>query len=453
MDKPLPSSISSYNDAIKWIYGRINYEHTRPKRSSDHFRLERIERLLKLIDSPQERIPVVHIAGTKGKGSTAAMVDSILRASGYRTGLFTSPHIRLFEERMRVDGVYPDERQLTDLVTQLASRLSNAVANGTADSPTYFEVATLLSWMYFDQENVDLAVLETGLGGRLDCTNVCKPLVTGITTIGLDHTHILGDTIEKIAWEKAGIVKKGVSVVTSATQTEVVQVIQQRADDQGSECVVLGRDFHLRTNSETISPAFSVEINEHLYRDLQLSLQGRFQKSNAALAVAMSHLLSRQLTMITDESVRNGLATTEWPLRLEVIEKRPLIILDAAHNPDAIEALVDAIGELQLPKGKRVLLFAASRDKDADGMLDQALAHFDAVVLTQFETNPRSVPVEDLTQMASQQANATLDIQIEADVDPGLALKIASDIAGKDGTVCVAGSIFLSAEVRELVIR
>ena len=210
----LSQRVQSYDEAVRWIYERIDYERIPPVRASPHFQLDRVRRLLALIDSPQERIPAVHIAGTKGKGSTAAMVDSILRASDIRSGLFTSPHIEAFEERMTVRGRQPAEDEITQLVSSLQRSLRTADGDLRNNPPTYFEVATLLAWMYFDRHDAELVVLETGLGGRLDCTNVCHPIMTIITNISLDHTSILGNTLQKIAFEKAGIIKRDVPLVT-----------------------------------------------------------------------------------------------------------------------------------------------------------------------------------------------------------------------------------------------
>ncbi len=473
MDKPLPTAIESYDDAVRWIYGRINYEQVRPRKSSNHFRLDRVRRLLSLIGSPQQRIPAVHIAGTKGKGSTAAMVDSILRASGIRSGLYTSPHIHRFEERMQVDGEVPSEDDLTALVARLVMRLNAAdagmiggVVDGVAEGgPTYFEVATLLAWMYFDDRQIEMAVLETGLGGRLDCTNVCSPRVTVITTIGLDHTHILGNTLEEIAAEKAGIIKDGVPVICGVTANGPLSVIEATAKKHHCEFRLLGRD--IRTTSSATGPGASVSTDVAgvgwqvtdvtgvgwQVTDVTVPLAGAHQVRNTALAVAAAVQLGRADDRITAETIRSGVAATRWPLRFEVVYLQPKIVLDAAHNPDAIAALVATLNEPPWCSFRRVLIFAASRDKDAAGMLRQVLTLFDDIVLTRFETNPRSTSNDKLRSLAAAAAGDSPRANVYVSANPESALAKARLLAGNDGLVCVAGSIFLAAEVRDLLRR
>ncbi|MEZ6059765.1 MAG: folylpolyglutamate synthase/dihydrofolate synthase family protein [Planctomycetaceae bacterium] len=455
MDKPLPTAIESYDDAVRWIYGRINYEQIRPRRSSNHFRLDRIRRLLSLINSPQDRIPAIHIAGTKGKGSTAAMIDSMLRASGIRTGLYTSPHIHRFEERMQVDGRVPDESEMTDLVARLAAILQSDHTGAAEGGPTYFEVATMLAWMYFDDQHIETAVLETGLGGRLDCTNVCHPLVTVFTTIGLDHTHILGNTHQQIAAEKAGIIKTGVPVICGVNRREAREVIESKAAELGCDFRLLGRDIRIGF-SQSESPGsgkLSVNTGHWRYDDLTVPLIGKHQLRNAALAVAAVSTLSETDDRITPATIRAGLAATRWPLRFEVIKTQPTIILDAAHNPDAIEALLATLESPSWQSRRRVLIFAASKDKDAAGMLNQVVTAFDDVILTRFETNPRSASPARLRSLLPSRGTLNFAAEISESPNPEAALAEARRLADKGGLICVAGSIFLAAEIRDMLIR
>lgn len=454
MDKALPTSIESYEDAVQWIYDRINYERVRPQKSSNHFRLERVEKLLQLIGSPQARIPAVHIAGTKGKGSTAAILHSILKASGVRSGLYTSPHIELFEERMRVDGDMPTPEELTKLVAQLASLLANADPDLVADGPTYFEVATLLAWMYFDTKKVDIVVLETGLGGRLDCTNVCSSILTIITSIGLDHTYILGDTLEKIAWEKAGILKPGIPLLTWVDQPEVINVIRDRATEldckvswRGEELTAVVKDS-TSINCQTVD----VRVTDAVYKNLQLPLLGRHQAGNLALAVAAADFLSRDDERITPASIARGVQQTEWPLRFEIFGDRPPIVLDAAHNPDSIAAFIATCRDY-FPDRSRTLIFASSRDKDAAAMLRILLADCERIVLTQFQFNPRAIEAADL-EATLRRLCEEMNVpgpEIHVAETPTQALQIAEDSTPEDGIICCAGSIFIAAEVRGLL--
>ncbi len=455
MDEALPTTIDSYDDAVQWIYDRINYERVRPKKTSTHFRLERVEKLLEVIGSPQQRIPAVHIAGTKGKGSTAAMLHSILKASGVRSGLFTSPHIELFEERMRVDGDMPTQDELTELVVRLERLLAAADPELVADGPTYFEVATLLAWMFFDAKDVELVVLETGLGGRLDCTNVCTSVITIITSIGLDHTDVLGDTIPLITSEKAGIMKPGVPLLTWVDQPEAIDVLRLRSQELG--CRVSWRDRELsavvKESTDDTGQQIDVTVSDTVYADLHLPLLGKHQAGNLALAVAAANYLSREDDRITAESIAAGVRQLEWPLRFEILNDRPPVVLDAAHNPDSIAAFI-ATCRQHFPKQPRTLIFASSRDKDAAAMLKILASEFDQIILTQFEHNPRAVPIDQLKailQTFSIEDNAARP-QIRVAETPREALAAAKQSTPEDGVICCAGSIFIAAELRTLLM-
>jgi dihydrofolate synthase / folylpolyglutamate synthase len=455
MEKTLPTTVTTYDDAVRWIYDRIDYERVRPRRQSSHFRLERVERLLALIGSPQQRIPAIHIAGTKGKGSTAAMVDSILTASGSRSGLFTSPHIHSFEERMRVAGCMPDPDELTVMVRSLQETLLNADADLIQDGVTYFEVATLLAWMFFDRNDIEFAVLETGLGGRLDCTTICQPVATVITSIGLDHTHILGNTIEAIAGEKAGIIKPDVPVFSWARQPDAVRVIAERS--AALKCELFRGEIDI---FECVRGAIGGEIGEQRFdvktpvathEDLMLPLLGDHQRRNAALAVAVSDFLSQTDHRITADSIAKGLASLSWPLRFEVVSTSPFIVLDAAHNPDAITACLNTLGSQNWSTDRRVLIFAVSRDKDAAQMLQLVRPHFDTLILTRFETNPRAYSPQELAELLDRSDQSADTATVVTAETPAEALSLAEKTVGHNGMICGTGSIFLAAELRNLL--
>lgn len=462
MRNPLPTRIECYDDAIRWLYDRIDYERTRPPAHSNPFRLERIERLLQRIGAPHERIPAVHIAGTKGKGSTAAMVDSILQTAGIRTGLFTSPHIEQFEERMRVSGHMPNADQLTRLVARLCQVLQDAEMDVSDRIPTFFEVTTLLAWMLFDEEQVQIAVLETGLGGRLDCTNVCQPLVTVITSIGLDHTHILGDTISKIAWEKAGILKAGVPVVQGQLPGDADQVVESRAKDLQCPRFVCGRDFAWH-DADHESAARVPKRSQRIlvltpccsYENLTIPLLGRHQAHNASLAIMTANLLrDGGYPQITAEAITEGVKATHWPLRFEILDGHPTIVLDAAHNPDSMRAVAGVLEGPEWQGRRRVLVFAASADKDAASMLSIIVPHFEEVVLTRFVGNPRSVPPEQLQALVDNlDSNLLSHTGFHQAGDPPTAIATARQLAGPDGLICVTGSLFLAAEARVHLLK
>lgn len=427
---------------------------------SNPFRLERLERLLQRIGSPQERIPAIHIAGTKGKGSTAAMIDSILQASGIRTGLFTSPHIEQFEERMRVSGRMPHPEQLTRLVSKLANLLHEAELESSDRIPTFFEITTLLAWMFFDEERVEIAVLETGLGGRLDCTNVCRPLVNVITSIGLDHMHILGNTLSLIAAEKAGILKPDVPVVQGQLPEVADIVVTAHALELGCRQFICGRDFgwHADSGDKQLSgrhrsQQILVLTPAGKYDGLTVPLLGNHQAHNASLAVMTAELLrDAGYRQIDDAAISVGLRTTQWPLRFEVFDQNPTIVLDAAHNPDSMKAVASVLTGSEWSNRRRVLVFAASADKDAESMVQIIRPHFHDVVFTRFLGNPRSREPEELLSISvssQDQRNPATHCQIAQ--TPKEALQDAKTLAGQGGLVVVTGSIFLASEVRSLL--
>lgn len=422
-----------------------------------------MERLLTLVNSPQQRIPAIHIAGTKGKGSTSAILDSILRKSGVRTGLFTSPHIEVFEERMRINGVMPTPDQLVTMVAELDQAIQAAPPEIVEDGPTYFEVATLLAWKFFDQQKVDAVVLETGLGGRLDCTNVCRPLVTIITTIGLDHTHILGDTLPKIAAEKAGIIKAGIPVLTWALQPEVLAVIDAHADKVGSEVVEGIKHIRLVADAKNGNNQFSVTTPWGSHEDLTVPLRGEHQLRNASLAIAAADFLANasqqntskypiSLQSIDNNSIADGVRSVLWPLRFELHARTPEVVLDAAHNPDSIAALLKTLWDYAAVERRRVLIFASSSDKDAAAMLAAVVPAFDEIVFTQFTRNPRAIKPEELLELVK-----SLNLETRTGNPPTIqqtpeaALATASQLAGNKGIVCGTGSIFLAAELKSVL--
>lgn len=458
---PLSTRITNRDEAVQWLYDRIDYERIRPSPMSNPFRLERIERLLKRIGSPQERIPAVHIAGTKGKGSTAAMIDSILQASGIRTGLFTSPHIEQFEERMRVSGRMPNPEQLTRLVAKLADLLQEYDQESGDRTPTFFEITTLLAWMMFDEEKVEIAVLETGLGGRLDCTNVCRPLVDVVTSIGLDHTHILGDTISLIAAEKAGILKSGVPVVQGQLPEVAELVVTARARELGCRQFICGQEFawHVDHNDDQLSgrkrsQKIFVLTPSGSYDGLTIPLLGHHQAHNASLAVMAAEILRDSgYHQIDAKTISQGLRSTHWPLRFEVFERNPTIVLDAAHNPDSMKAVASVLAGSEWQNRRRVLVFAASSDKDAQSMIEIIRPHFDHVVFTRFLGNPRSRLPEELLAIAeSFSDDRKLTTRCLVAQCPQDAIDEAEELAGHNGLVVVTGSIFLASEVRSLLV-
>jgi dihydrofolate synthase/folylpolyglutamate synthase len=452
--------VHTYEQAIEFLVGRINYERvTGIAFSSDDQKLSRMRRLLEQIGSPHQGLKVVHVAGTKGKGSTSAMAAAILTAAGQKTGLYTSPHISAFEERMVVDGASPAPSHFVDLVNRLIEPIERMDRAPDGPGPTYFELATAIAWLYFRDSGVDLAVLEVGLGGRLDATNVCDPHVSVITNISRDHTNVLGNSTAEIAGEKAGIVKAGVPVISGVDSGPAGDVIEAVCRQHQSPLYRLGRELSWRPsgNDDSIvalpesgvaGHPIDVETPWGMWTRLKVPLRGPHQSDNAALAVAAVTLLRQKGVPIPDAAVARGLSDVRWPARIEVLGTRPTIVVDAAHNWAATSALLRTLDQDFSTASRKILVFAATRDKDVAGMLRQLLPQFDSVVLTQYQTNPRGVPLNELAAMV--QATACYPCHVAADA--ASAWSLASHLATGDDLICVTGSFFVAAELRELIL-
>ncbi|MCA9040860.1 MAG: bifunctional folylpolyglutamate synthase/dihydrofolate synthase [Planctomycetaceae bacterium] len=442
--------VSNYEEAIQFLFGRINYERASAgSYTSNDLKLNRMETLLERLGNPQQRIPAIHLAGTKGKGSTATMIAHTLTAAGYQTGLFTSPHLHRFEERFVVNGKLPTEEQFVSLVQQLLPHLAAMDEQPGQMAPTYFEIATALAWMHFEASQIDFVVLETGLGGRLDTTRLCDPLVTVITCISLDHTHLLGETVAEIAAEKAGILKRGVPLVSGVRDPAAREVIHSIAEAQEVPLVELGTDFHIDSAEIQFDRTTGFRGQMTLRKIdgetviLRPGLPGKHQAENAALACTVCNLLNEQGIRIEPEHIEAGVSQVRCPLRIELVQSEPIVILDAAHNIASITALVETLK--LVPAEKRTVIFASSRDKKTAEMLTELRTGFDRIILTTFQSNPRAVPLEELVSLAE----TTGFVEIGLAETPTAAWEMASANASPSDLICVSGSFFLATEVRE----
>jgi dihydrofolate synthase/folylpolyglutamate synthase len=415
----------TYTDALAYLNQFINYERTQPQRyAPETLSLDRVNRLLDRLGRPDRAYRAIHIAGTKGKGSTAAMIESCLRAAGYRTGFYTSPHLHTFRERLRVDNEYISREMFAQLVDELEPHL-NAV-----EGVTWFEVVTTLAFMFFARSQIEVAVLEVGLGGRFDATNVVTPLASVITSLSMDHMNLLGNTIEQIAFEKAGIIKRHVPVVSAPQASEAMDVIRRVARVRGARLIV----------AEAPSPPLRSGGGSGWG---PLPLLGAHQLLNASVAMAALQVANERGLTISDEAIRHGLETVQWPGRLEVLSHDPLLVVDGAHNGDSAQKLALALREV-FHVDRWTLVVGISADKDIAAILDGLLPVSGRVIVTR-ASNSRAANV------------ATIGAQItDRGVEPAQAATVAEaiDLALKDGSpVIITGSLFTVADAREAWFR
>lgn len=394
-------------------------------------KLHRVEQALSLFGHPERSYPAFHIAGTNGKGSTAAMLHRILTAQGYRVALYTSPHMISFTERIRVGH----EEISQGKVVELAELIRNRCA-GSGIQLTYFEFVTTMALVYFSWRKVDLAVVEVGLGGRLDATNVVLPLVSLITTISRDHEAYLGSDLPSIAREKGGIIKEHIPVVCGALPLDVRTVLAEIAESHASPIYFLSQDFSIALKNDGI---FDYTGLEWKFRDLFLALKGDYQRGNAALALAAVEL-ARERFPVTERAVREGLAQVSWPGRLEEVLCAPRVILDGAHNPEGVAVLVKEIEAMVGPKKVR-LLFAAMEDKDWRTMLKQLSAVAGEVVLTR-------VPIERSADPGKLAEAVPQGLGVNIRENPVEAIKSLLSSGEPDQPILVTGSLYLLGEIR-----
>ncbi|MBS0160376.1 MAG: bifunctional folylpolyglutamate synthase/dihydrofolate synthase [Nitrospira sp.] len=399
--------------------------------------LETIRALLARVGDPHREYPVVHIGGTNGKGSTAAMTASMLQAAGHRVGLYTSPHLVDFRERIRVDGVMIPEARVSALVEALREAAAPDLA------PTFFEFTTALACRYFAECRVDVAVLEVGLGGRFDATNVVTPLASAITSIGLDHEAYLGSTIEAIAFEKAGIVKPGAPVVLGRMDAPARQVIEERASHEGAPVYSLDREF--RCDGDSTADCGYTGL-KRAYQHLHCPLQGRFQLDNLACALALIELAHDGGLVVPETAVRTGLQQVAWEGRMEVLGQAPMIVVDGAHNPAAARVLADALADWRRahPTGHVTLIVGMMRDKHPKEFLAPLLPLADTLILTQADL-PRASTGAELRALLAEIAPRALVAPTPAD-----AMALAKRSAAPSDLICVTGSLMLVGEIKAL---
>lgn len=399
------------------------------------FGLQNISQLLDLLGNPHLRLKAVHVAGTNGKGSVCAMLHSVL-SRRYRVGLYTSPHLHRLNERIKIQGEITDE-ELVASIRFLRGKVEEA---GRPETFTFFDFTTALAFYYFAQKEVDLAIVEVGLGGRLDSTNVIRPLVAVITNIGHDHMDILGPTLEEVAREKAGILKEGAPLVCGERKEGPLQVILDTAREKGTEVYLIGRDFYYHWEKDLLS----FRGRKWDLRGLRVGLLGRHQGENAALALATLELLEGLGFGVSQEEIRKGLEEVRWPARMELFPGPPRVLLDGAHNPEGMEVLRESLS--LIPHRHLYLLIGVMADKDWKGMLERILPLCQAVFAFKPE-NPRALPPERILQEARSRG-------VEAHEAEGAeeAVRMALARASGEDLVLCCGSLYAVAEVRQALL-
>lgn len=446
-----------YSSCLGFLYGRLNYERVGMPRNPGELRLGRVRRLLKRLGDPQDALKIVHVGGTKGKGSTSAMIASALVASGRRTGLFCSPHLHRLEERFVVDGheATGDELvALTEQVRPIVERLDQGSTRHDDRGLTFFDVTTAMGMLHFANRGCEAVVLEVGLGGRLDSTNAVRPEVSVITSISLDHTKQLGNTLAAIATEKAGIIKHRTPVVSGLDAGAPREIIRETARRRHCPLHELERDFRFKLHSP-FEPAdgltrhsITAETWRRSWGEIPVPLLGPHQARNAAVALATLDVLAERTTLkVSRQDVLRGFAGLRFPARVEVLGTDPWLVVDGAHNVASSEALVETLRTC-FPLTSRTLIFGTTREKDAPGQLRPLLPLFDRVIVTRYLENPRSVAPDDLLRMV----NAIDGRTAEVCSNPAEALCRARSITPADGLICVTGSLFLAAETRAKIL-
>ena len=435
--------------ALEYLFSRTDYEkQTRLRYNVTTFSLERMEKLLSLVGNPHKKLATAHIAGTKGKGSTATMLARMLEANDYSVGLYTSPHVVDLHERIAINGRNISDSELLGLINRIYAPVEK-MAKDSVSTPTFFEIFTTMAFMYFVDKKVNIAVIETGLGGRLDSTNVIEPAVVGITSISIDHQNLLGNTIDSIAREKAGIIKKGIPVLTVTQDPAAMKEIKKAALAVKAPLMVTGKDIDFSYRFES-----SREHGPHTriclttptskFEHLRVPLPGEHQALNCGLAIAMLDALKASGYKIDDNKAIEGLKGIKMLGRMEVIHQDPRILIDGAHNAASIKALIGAIGQ-HIPYDSMVVIFGCGQDKDVRGMLEQLQYGADKVIFTR-SNSPKAMYPQDLadmyTEICGKMCQTTMSLSE--------ALRIAYSAIGKEDLLCITGSFYLVGQAKTM---
>lgn len=454
----------TYEDALNFIHN-LN-------RFGTKLGLQNITNLLEILGNPHHGLKIIHVAGTNGKGSTCAMVDSILRAAGYKVGLYTSPYLEVFNERIRVNGENISNDDIARLTLKVKDAMTVMKEKGLG-FPTEFEVVTALGLLYFKEQAVDFLVFEVGMGGRLDATNVVTPLVSVITPISLDHQQYLGNTLTDIAREKCGIIKPGVPVVSSVQEDEAMRVIEETCERLGCPLIRVVEPDDYKSEQDCLTykliessingQIFDIMTKRHLYHKASISLIGYHQLNNATTAVGAIEALKLSGLDIDTKAIYSGLKQAQWPGRLEILSRQPTILIDGAHNIAGIDSLKQAL-ESYFRDKERILVLGILKDKDAREMLKEIVTLADTIITTS-PNNPRALTADELAniirEVFDQSANDEKDsvtvnnkrIKIYVRERVAEAVEQALKLASPENMVVFAGSLYMIGEARPIISK
>jgi dihydrofolate synthase/folylpolyglutamate synthase len=438
-------AFSNYDQAIRYLFERTDYERQQAVRYNvTTFNLNRMEKLLSLVGNPHTKIETAHIAGTKGKGSTATMLAKMLEANKYKVGLYTSPHVVHLHERISVNSRVISRSEMLGLLNRLYAPVEKL---SKTEPPTFFEIMTAMAFMHFADQKVDIGVIETGLGGRLDSTNVIEPKVVGITSLSIDHQQQLGETIDRIAYEKAGVFKKGVPAVTVQQEPAAMEVLRAQAEAMKTTLSVTGEDIDFSHRFET-----SRENGPHTriclttptskFEHLRVPLYGAHQAINCGLALALLDKLKACGYEIDNQKAVAGLQNVRLIGRMEMICEDPRVMIDGAHNAASIEALIQAIGQ-NIPYDSMVMIFGCNSDKDITGMLRAVQYGADKVIFTR-SNSPKAVSPDELAEAYTEISGKMCQTASSL----GEALRLAKSAVSKEDLICITGSFYLIGQAK-----
>jgi dihydrofolate synthase / folylpolyglutamate synthase len=421
-----------YNQALDYLYSYVDYslKHISELAKAE-FNLDRMFALMDELGDPQEKYPIIHVAGTKGKGSVSALCASALKAAGYKTGLYTSPHLWNYTERIQINGQPISHEQLIELVGEVKPAVAKI------PKLTTFEITTALGLLAFAKNDVNAAVIEVGLGGRLDATNIVMPKVSVITSLSYDHMAVLGNTLAEIAGEKAGIIKEEIPVVSAPQTQEALEVLERIAKDKNSPFILVGKDVKFERLASSLDGQELAVSYQQSAVSLTIPLLGAHQIENAAIAYAA---LKASGLPISEEAIQNGFSRVKWPARFEVLRREPPVVIDSAHNKDSARRLRQTLDEY-FPKRPVILVFCALEDKDISGILEELKPRLECVVATRAD-HPRAPSAEWIAEQVKK-----VDIRVEAVTPTADALERALELAGEQKVVLAAGSVAFAGEV------